>query len=70
MIGVNMLTIAEENPEKIARAMGEVIRMTEEGILNPHVGGEYAARRNRKGPCLFGIPKIDGEDCCQMVTKY
>lgn len=41
IVGINMLKIAEENPEKIAKAMNSVIRMTEEGILNPHVGGEY-----------------------------
>lgn len=41
IIGVNMLKIAEENPNKIANAMQEVIRLTEKGILSPHVGGEY-----------------------------
>ncbi|HZJ19336.1 MAG TPA: zinc-binding dehydrogenase [Pricia sp.] len=41
MVGVNMLKIAEENPGKIAAVMQSVIKMTEEGILKPHVGGEY-----------------------------
>lgn len=41
MIGVNLLKISEANPQKIAKAMQEVIRMTEEGILEPHLGGEY-----------------------------
>ena len=41
MVGINMLKIAEENPDKIAKVMQEVIRLTEEGILDPHVGGEY-----------------------------
>ncbi|MBT8184628.1 MAG: zinc-binding dehydrogenase [Eudoraea sp.] len=41
MIGVNMLKLAVENPNKIARAMQKVIQMTEDGLLQPHVGGEY-----------------------------
>ena len=45
MIGVNMLKIAEQKPEKIARAMKAVIRLNEEGILRPHVGGEYSIDR-------------------------
>ena len=42
IVGINMLKIAEENPKKIAKAMKAVIQMTEEGVLNPHVGGEYS----------------------------
>jgi len=42
IIGVNMLKIAEEKPEKIAQVMQEVIRLQQEGILRPHVGGEYS----------------------------
>lgn len=41
IVGINMLKIAEEKPSKIAKAMKAVIQMTEENILNPHVGGEY-----------------------------
>ncbi|NHF59612.1 zinc-binding dehydrogenase [Flavobacteriaceae bacterium TP-CH-4] len=41
MIGVNMLKLAEEHPEKVAGAMKSVIHLTEQGILEPHVGGEY-----------------------------
>ena len=44
MVGINMLKVAEENPEKIAKVMQEVIRLTEEGILTPHVGGEYQVK--------------------------
>ncbi|NND08719.1 MAG: zinc-binding dehydrogenase [Saprospiraceae bacterium] len=43
MIGVNMLTIADQKPHKISRVMKQVISMTEAGILQPHVGGEYPA---------------------------
>ena len=42
VIGVNMLKIAEEKPEKIARVMQEVIQLQQEGILRPHVGGKYS----------------------------
>ena len=42
IIGFNMLKVAEEKPEKIARVMREVIRLTEKGVLKPHVGGEYS----------------------------
>ena len=41
MVGVNMLKIAEDDPIKIAKAMKEVVSLTEAGTLNPHVGGEY-----------------------------
>ena len=41
MIGVNMLGMGEENPEKVARAMKAVIKLAEEGIIQPFVGGEY-----------------------------
>ena len=42
MIGMNMLKIAEEKPEKIAKVMQEVIQLKQEGILRPHVGAEYS----------------------------
>ena len=42
IIGVNMLKIAQEKPEKIARVMQEVIQLQQEGILRPHVGGKYS----------------------------
>lgn len=41
MIGVNMLQIANERPEKIARVMKRVIEMEKEGILQPFAGGSY-----------------------------
>ena len=42
IIGVNMLKIAAERPKKIAKAMQEVLQLHQEGILLPHVGGEYS----------------------------
>lgn len=41
MIGVNMLKIGEQKPKKIARVMKAVIQLHREGVLQPHVGGEY-----------------------------
>jgi NADPH2:quinone reductase len=42
MIGVNMLKIGDDQPEKVSRAMQKVIAMTQAGILNPYVGGQYS----------------------------
>lgn len=42
IIGLNMLKIAKEKPEKVAKVMQEVIQMHQEGILLPHVGGAYS----------------------------
>ena len=41
MIGVNMLKLGEENPEKVANAMKAVINLAQKGIIKPFVGGEY-----------------------------
>ncbi|MGB5273174.1 MAG: zinc-binding dehydrogenase [Flavobacteriaceae bacterium] len=41
IIGVNMLTLAASHPEKISKAMKAVVQLTQEGVLKPHVGGEY-----------------------------
>lgn len=41
MIGVNMLSVAEAHPAKIGNAMHEVVQWHREGIVKPHVGGEY-----------------------------
>jgi NADPH2:quinone reductase len=45
IIGVNMLKIADENPQKISRSMQKVIEMTSQGILKPYVGGEFPIDR-------------------------
>lgn len=41
MIGVNMLKIGEDNPEKVAIAMKAVIKLAQNGIIKPFVGGEF-----------------------------
>jgi NADPH2:quinone reductase len=45
MIGLNMLKIAKQKPEKINRVMKAVIQLHEDGALKPHVGGEYSIDR-------------------------
>ncbi|WP_273565742.1 quinone oxidoreductase family protein [Maribacter halichondriae] len=42
IVGINILKVGEANPEKLSRAMEAVVQMTEEGILKPHVGGEFS----------------------------
>lgn len=42
IIGVNMLRIADNRPLVIKRCLENVVRLTEEGIFNPNVGGEYS----------------------------
>lgn len=41
MIGVNMLKIAEEQPEKIGEVMRKVVEWEHQGIIQPFVGAEY-----------------------------
>ncbi|MBT8220156.1 MAG: zinc-binding dehydrogenase [Bacteroidia bacterium] len=41
MIGVNMLKVAEDRPDKIGGVMREVVQGYHDGILKPHVGGEF-----------------------------
>jgi NADPH:quinone reductase-like Zn-dependent oxidoreductase len=43
IIGVNMLRIAEDKPELLQHCMKEVLRLYQEGVFKPEVGGEYSA---------------------------
>ncbi|SKB26335.1 quinone oxidoreductase family protein [Maribacter arcticus] len=61
MIGINMLKVAEENPEKISKVMQEVIRLTEESILTPHVGGEYQVEQLAEAHALLESRKSMGK---------
>jgi NADPH2:quinone reductase len=40
-IGVNMLRIADVRPETIGICLRECVRLCEEGVLKPHVGGVF-----------------------------
>ena len=44
IIGVNMLKVADYRQDLLEFAMKEVVRLTSEGKLHPHVGGMYAAK--------------------------
>jgi NADPH:quinone reductase-like Zn-dependent oxidoreductase len=43
IIGLNMLRIAEQRPDRLARVMETVVGMAQKGILAPNVGGVYPA---------------------------
>jgi len=66
MIGVNMLKIAEVKPEKIAIVMQEVIQLQQEGIIRPHVGGEYSIDQLAEAHKFFESRKSMGK----IVVKW
>lgn len=66
IIGVNILKIAEENPNKISQAMQEVIRLTQEGIVDPHVGGEFQVDQLAQAHTLLESRKSIGK----IVVKW
>lgn len=41
MLGVNLLRIADHNPEILGRCLDKVVTLAEEGLLNPTVGKEF-----------------------------
>lgn len=43
IMGINMLHIADEQPLILKRNLENVVKMTEDGRLKPHVGGTYPA---------------------------
>ena len=45
IIGVNMLKVGEERPEKVASAMKAVIDLVDKGRLKPFVGGEFGVEQ-------------------------
>ncbi|WP_282074306.1 quinone oxidoreductase family protein [Maribacter aquivivus] len=66
MIGINMLKVAEENPNKIAKVMQEVIRLTETKILKPHIGGEYQVEQLAEAHAFLESRKSMGK----IVIKW
>ena len=42
IIGINMLRIADYKPLVLKRCLEEVVRLTEEGSLNPEIGGTFS----------------------------
>ena len=45
VMGLNLLRVADHAPERIRYSLDEVISMTEQGKLDPYVGGSYPADR-------------------------
>lgn len=43
LIGVNMLTIADDKPEILSKCLKEVVALLKEGKINPHVGKVFKA---------------------------
>lgn len=43
MIGINMLRVADNQPETLQRCLNAVIKLTEEGIFNPSIGKVFPA---------------------------
>jgi len=66
IVGINMLKIAAENPAKITKVMQSAIRLTEEGILNPYVGGEYTVEEIGKAHAFLESRKSIGK----IVVKW
>jgi len=44
-IGVNMLRIGDHKPDTLKRCMNGVVKLAEEGILKPHIGGTFPVER-------------------------
>ena len=42
LIGVNMLRIADDKPEVLHRVLKDTVRLYDEGVLHPEIGGEYS----------------------------
>jgi NADPH:quinone reductase-like Zn-dependent oxidoreductase len=45
IMGLNLLRIADHDPAKLREAVRQVVTMTEQGSLDPMVGGNYPAER-------------------------
>ncbi len=61
IIGVNMLHIADQKPEVIKRCLDEVVKMTENGLLKPHVGGVFKADKIGDAHALLEGRKSKGK---------
>ena len=66
IVGVNILKVGEERPDKIAKAMKEVVEMTERGILKPYVGGEFSVDKLAEAHAFLESRKSMGK----IVVKW
>jgi len=66
IIGVNMLKVADQKPEKMANVMQKVIGLAKEGTLKPHVGHEYGIDSLAEAHAFFESRKSMGK----IVVKW
>ncbi len=66
VVGINMLKVADYQPEAILRSMKEVVKLTEAGVLKPHVGGEFSVNEVGKAHAF-----LEGRDSIgKVVVKW
>lgn len=61
IIGVNMLQIADNRPEALKYCMQNVLKMVDDGILNPTIGGKFAVEDIAKAHDFLGGRKSIGK---------
>lgn len=61
IIGVNMLRIADVKPSVLKRGMTEVVKLIDQGILSPQVGGEFSVKDIGKAHELLEKGKTTGK---------
>jgi len=60
-IGVNMLRIGDYQPNTLKRSLEGVVRLSEDGILKPHIGGTFTVDRIDEAHELLGSRKSMGK---------
>lgn len=61
ILGVNMLKVGDQKPEVLAHCLTKVVALTKEGILQPQVGGKYAASDIAKAHAYLESGKSTGK---------
>lgn len=61
LVGINMLRIADNRPDVIQRCLKNVVELTQKGILNPTVGGEFSMKEIGKAHELLESRKSIGK---------
>ncbi len=61
IVGVNMLRIADDKPDILQYCMQEVVRLTEEGKIDPHVGAMYSVEDLNEAHTALELRKTIGK---------
>ncbi len=61
VIGVNMLRIADDRPDTLNRCLKGVVKLVEEGVFNPTVGGVYKVDQINEAHSLLESRKSMGK---------